>query len=177
MFFSLIEKRRSIRKFLDKPVPEDLIEKLVEAALRSPSSRGINPWEFIVVTDRERLVQLSKAKEHGAAFLQQAPLGLVVCADTSKTDVWVEDTSIAGIFIQLAAEALGLGSCWIQIRERMYDKTKKADQYVAECLNLPPRMAVESIIAIGYAGEKKRPHARTSLQFEKISYNRYGEGK
>lgn len=174
MFMSLIEKRRSVRKFQDRPIPEETLNTLIEAALRSPSSRSINPWEFVIVTDRSLLEQLSNAKPHGASFLKGAPLGIVVCADTTKSDVWVEDTSIAAIYLQLAAESLELGSCWIQIRKRMFDTQRSADRYIAEALGLPDHMAVEAIVAIGYPVGKKAPHSKNSLQFDKISYNRYG---
>ena len=76
MFLSLIEKRRSIRKYKKRPVEPEKIEALAEAALRAPSSRGFNPWEFIVVTDRAMLVKLSGAKPHGSSFLKGAPLGI-----------------------------------------------------------------------------------------------------
>jgi nitroreductase len=109
MFSSLIQKRRSIRKFREKPVENEKIEILIEAALRSPSSRGHNPWEFIVVTEPGLLEKLSSAKMHGSEFLKNAPLGIVVCADEDKCDVWVEDCSIASTFIFLASESLGLG--------------------------------------------------------------------
>ena len=79
MFISLIEKRRSIRKFKDQPVEEEKIDILVEAALRSPSSMSRNPWEFIVVTDRDCLERLSQAKPHGSTFLKGAPLGPTSC--------------------------------------------------------------------------------------------------
>jgi len=85
VFFSLIEKRRSIRKFLDKPVETQKIDKIMEAALRAPSSRGFNPWEFIFVTDQTVLGQLSKSKPHGSSFLKNAALGIVVLADEKKT--------------------------------------------------------------------------------------------
>lgn len=177
MFMKLIENRRSIRKYLDRPIPDDTIEKLVEAALRAPSSRSINPWEFIVVTDRKSLVKLSAAKEHGSSFLRNAPLGIVVCGDKGKSDVWVEDVSIASIFIQLTAQSFGLGSCWIQIRKRMHDKEKTADRFVAETLGLPEHLTVESMIAIGYPAEELPPHGRETLAFDKISYNRHGATK
>ncbi|VAX32202.1 Nitroreductase, partial [hydrothermal vent metagenome] len=95
MFMPLIRKRRSIRKFLKKEVEAEKIDQLVEAALRAPSSRGLNPWEFIVVTKKDLLEKLSKAKKHGSSFLNNAPLGIVVCADPAKCDVWIEDASIA----------------------------------------------------------------------------------
>ncbi len=174
MFISLIEKRRSIRKFLQKPVEAEKVDLLIEAALRSPSSRGLNPWEFVVVTDRDILGKLARAKPHGSAFLKDAPLGIVVCADPERCDVWIEDASIASTFIQLAAESLGLGSCWIQIRERMHDEAKSAQEYIAEILKIPSTMKVESIIAIGYPDEKKPPHGKEALEYAKVHMGVYG---
>ncbi len=174
MFLSLIQKRRSIRKYLEKPVEAGKIDALIEATLRSPSSRGFNPWEFVVVTDKTLLEKLSKAKPHGASFLKNAPLGIVVCADPEKCDVWVEDASIASIFIHLAAESMGLGSCWIQIRKRMHDQTTTAQAYISSILNIPKNLAVESIVAIGYPDEKKPPHRKEDLQYRKVHYDFYG---
>ncbi len=173
MFIPLIQKRRSIRRFLNKQVEPEKIDILIEGALRSPSSRGFNPWEFIVVTERGLLEELSRSKEHSSAFLKDAPLGIVVCADPAKCDVWIEDSSIASIFIHLSAESMGLGSCWIQIRERMHNKTKTSEEYVSEVLNIPKNLKVESIIAIGYPDEKKPPHKKEELQYEKVYLNSY----
>jgi len=102
MFLDLISNRRSIRKFKDKPVSKEKINSLIEAALRSPSSRSINPWRFIFIEDKNLLENLSEAKPHGATFLKEAALGIVVCCDISKSDVWIEDASIASIFIHMA---------------------------------------------------------------------------
>ena len=173
MFLSLVQKRRSIRRYLDKPVEPEKIDRLIEAALRAPSSRGFNPWEFVVVTDRVLLEKLSIAKPHGASFLKDAPLGIVVCADPEKCDVWIEDASIASIYIHLAAESMELGSCWIQIRKRMHDQTKAAEQYIRELLNIPENLNVESMISIGYPAEKKSSHPKEDLQYEKVHYNGY----
>ena len=79
----LLRKRRSIRRFTTGVIPPEAREALVEAALRSPSSRGINPWEFILVDDPDLLGRLSIAKQHGAEFLKGAPLAIVVCADST----------------------------------------------------------------------------------------------
>jgi nitroreductase len=174
MFMSLIEGRRSIRKFTGRQVESEKIDILLEAALRSPSSRGFNPWHFIVVTNPSLLEKLSKAKQHGSSFLRNAPLGIVVCGDPDRSDVWIEDCSIASIFIHLAAASLELGSCWIQIRERMHDKTKTAEAYVHNLLEIPARLRVESIVAIGYPDEKKPPHKKETLQYEKVHYDSYG---
>jgi nitroreductase len=173
MFLPLAKTRRSIRRYLDKPVESEKIDRLIEAVLRAPSSRGFNPWEFVVVTDRVLLEKLSKAKPHGASFLKDAALGIVVCADPEKCDVWIEDASIASIYIHLAAESMALGSCWIQIRKRMHDQTKAAEQYIREMLNIPKNLNVESMIAIGYPAEEKSPHPKEKLQYEKVHYNIY----
>lgn len=173
MFMSLIRKRRSIRKYADRPVEEEKIDCLIEAALRAPSSRGFNPWEFVVVRERDLLERLAGAKPHGSSFLRWAALGIVVCGRPDRSDVWVEDCSIASIFIQLAAESMGLGSCWIQIRKRPHDETRSAEAYVAETLGIPAGTSVESIIAVGYPLETKPGHAREKLQFDKIRHGRY----
>jgi len=174
MFMSLIRNRRSVRNYTHRPVEKGKIDILVEAALRAPSSRSVNPWEFIVVTDSPLLEKISLAKPHGSAFLKNAPLGIIVCGDSEKSDVWVEDTAIASIFLNLAAESLGLGSCWIQIRKRMHDDHCTAAEYIADLLNIPSRLTIESIVAVGYAEQKNAPHAVETLQYEKMYYNRYG---
>ena len=174
MFISLIETRRSIRKFAGRQVESEKIDILLEAALRSPSSMGFNPWRFIVVTDQSLLEKLSKAKQHGASFLKNAPLGIVVCGDPDKSDVWVEDCSIASIFIHLAAASLELGSCWIQIRERMYDSAMTSEAYIKDILDVPGNLKVESIVAIGYPDEKKSPHKKETLQYEKVHHDSCG---
>ena len=183
MFLDLIKTRRSTRKFSEKSVEKEKIATLIEAALRSFSSKGTNPWQFIVIEDKNILEKLSKAKPHGSGFLKGATLGIAVCGDASQSDVWVEDASIASAFIHLAAHDIGLGSCWIQIRKREHDSSKSADTYVKEVLkipdnppgNLPGKIVVESIIAIGYPNETKKGHSKDSLQFDKVSFNAYGQ--
>jgi nitroreductase len=167
----LLRRRRSIRKFTpEKVAPEDR-ETLVEAALRAPSSRGNNPWEFILVDDPELLGKLSRSKQHGSEFLKGAPLGIVVCADSTRSDVWVEDCSIAAIIIQLTAVSLGLGSCWAQIRNRQHDVGKSAETYIRELLGLPEQITVEAILGIGHPAEKKSPLSADKLQCAKIRRN------
>ncbi len=172
MFIDLLRTRRSIRKFQSQPVEKEKIDLLLEAVLRSPSSRGIDPWQFVVVNDPEILVGLSKAKPHGATFLKNAPLAIVVCANPEKSDVWIEDTSIASIILHLAATDLGLGSCWVQIRLREHDTQQTAQTYVAKLLNLDKDTVVESIIGIGYPAEEKPAHPKSTLQYNKVSFNK-----
>jgi nitroreductase len=174
MLIDLLRKRRSIRKYEKRPVEAEKVDLLVEAALRSPSSRGFNPWEFVVVTDPETIVTLSGAKPHGASFLKNAPLAIAVCGDPERSDVWVEDVSIAAIILHLTATDLGLGSCWIQLRKREHAQGGTASEFAARVLGLREGLAVSAIMAIGYPDQRLEAHPKTTLQFKKVSFNQYG---
>ena len=169
----LLRKRRSVRKYTEKVIEQEKIEILKEAVLRSPSSRSFDPWEFIFVDDRELLKQLALCKPHGAGFLEGASLGIVICAEEKKSDVWVEDCSIASILVQMIAQSIGLGSCWIQIRKRKFDDRMTSEDYIRKLLNIPRGIKVESIIALGYPAEKKQPVPREKLKYEKVRMNSY----
>jgi nitroreductase len=91
----ILRKRRSIRKYEDRPIATELVEQLKEAALRAPTGNNKREWRFVFVTDREVLGQLAHAKPHWGEFLAAAPLGVVVAADETASDVWIEDCSIA----------------------------------------------------------------------------------
>lgn len=174
MLLELLRKRRSIRKFTGQKIEEEKLDILIEAALRSPSSRGLNPWEFVVVTDSGTIGELARSKTHGSSFLAGAPLAIVVCADPAKSDVWIEDTSIASLLLHLCAADLGLGSCWIQIRKRQHDEKTGSETYVKNILGLKPDMTVEAIVAIGYSAEEKPGRGDDTLLYERISYEKYG---
>ncbi|MFC1839656.1 nitroreductase family protein [Thermodesulfobacteriota bacterium] len=175
MVMPAVRSRRSIRKFLNKDVEKEKLDLIIEAALRAPSSMGRDPWEFIIVKDQNILTGLSKAKPHGSAFLKGANLGIVVCADKNKSDVWVEDTSIASTYVFLTAESLDLGACWIQIRNRNHSDNVTAAEYISDILGIPDNFEVLSIIAIGYPDEGKSPHKKEDLKYERIHVNGYGK--
>ena len=169
----LLRKRRSIRKFTGKPVDRQSLDLLVETLLRAPTSRNNKPWVFIVVDEPELLGKLSTVKESGSAFLRNAPLGIVVCAESTKSDVWVEDCAIAAILVQAEAEALGLGSCWVQIRNRPHDEKTTAEEYIRALLGLPETFRVVSIIGIGHPDETKTPVPATTLDYHTVRHNHF----
>ena len=163
-----LRNRRSVRKFEDRKIEEDKLDVLKEALVRSPSSRSINPWEFILVEDRAVLEKLSRSKKHGAGFLSGAAFGVAVLGDTTGSDTCIEDCSIAAITLQYTAESLGLGSCWCQIRLRAHGEDTSAEEYVREVLEIQDHYLVECIIGIGYSAETKTPHPYEDLDWEKI---------
>lgn len=172
-FLNLLKTCRSIRRYLPQAVEADKIKLITNAALFSPASKRSNPWEFILVQDVEMLQQLSECRPNSSQFLANSPLGIVVLADTTKTDVWVEDASIAAIIMQLQAHELGLGSCWIQIYKREKDNKMSSEKYVRQLLDIPPHFAVLSIISIGYPDEEKQPREENQLAIEKIHKEKF----
>ena len=135
-FLPLFYTRRSIRKFVDQPVEVKKVEAILKAGLLAPSGKAVYPCEFIIVDDPDVLGIIAKAKKHGATFVAKAPVAIVVVADTSKTDVWIEDASIVSSFMLIEAENQGLGCCWIQMRLRGTDDGKPVTDNLRQILNL-----------------------------------------
>lgn len=169
----LLQQRRSVRKFKRQPVEGEKVAQLSEALLRAPTSRNMQPGEFVLVDDPLILQQLASAKEHGTDFFATAPLAIVIAADPQISTVWIEDSSIAAIIVQLAAERLGLKSCWAQLRLREHNDDLSASEYVRRLVGLPEQIEVPIVIAIGYSAEDKMGHPRGSLSDKKIHYNQF----
>ncbi len=123
------------------------------------------------MVDDSEMMRSFPGQGHGSEFIANASLAVVVCADSNKSDVWVEDCSIAAITLQYAACFLGLGSCWAQIRNRRHDQVSSAEQYVQQLLGIPEHVKVESIIGIGHPAETPAPVPASRLQYEKIRRN------
>ena len=164
-FSELIKNRRSMRKFTDEELTQDQVVALMKAALMSPSSKRSNSWQFVVVDDKEVLKELSHCKEQASSFIADAALA---------SDVWIEDASIASIMIQLQAEDLGLGSCWVQVRERFTATGMPSDEFVHGILDIPLQLQILSVIAIGHKGMERKPFNEEHLQWEKIHINKFG---
>lgn len=174
MFIELVKKRRSIKKFTSQPVEPEKVDAIIETALRAPSGNAVRPWEFIVVTDKNILEKLSVAKPGGAEFLKDVPVGIVICADPAKSNLWIEDCSIVAVSMQYAALSQGLGSRWCQIRGAKFNDDKSSRNYIAELLDIPDNLDIECVIAVGYPGEEMVPYKKEALEFGKVNYNRYG---
>ena len=170
---NLLRQRRSIRVFKEQPVEPEKIKLLSEALLRAPTSRNLQPCEFILVDDPATLDRLVTAKAHGTSFFATAPLAIVIAANPQISDVWIEDSAIAAITAQLAAEAIGLKSCWAQMRLRAHDDDVSASEFVRQLVGLPETMEVPVVIAVGYPDEKKAGHGHDSLKNTKIHLNRF----
>lgn len=172
-FQQLISNRRSIRKFTEAPLSPEHVEAILKAGLKSPASKSANPWQFLLIEDKEMLGKLSLCKKTGSKPIAGCALAIIVLADPYASDVWIEDSSIASIIMQLQAEDLGLGSCWIQIRERFTAEDVPSDEYVRGLLDIPMQMQVLSIIAIGHKAQERPPFDDEKLQWEKIHIGKF----
>ena len=149
--FDALNKRASVREYLNKPVSKDLLEQMVDAGRRAPSARAVEPWEFVVVTERQTLDKLGNMISTGL-FLKQATACIVVfCSDTKY---YLEDGSAATENILLAATDLGLGTCWIAGDKKEYCED------VSRLFGVPEHMELISLISVGWASKevKQRKH-------------------
>ena len=162
-----------MRKFTDERLSSEDVAQLLKSALMSPSSKGKHAWHFVVVDDREMLEKLSMCKAQGADFLSGAAMAIVVVGDPSESDVWIEDASVASTVLLYQAEDLGLGACWIQVRERYTAEGVPADNIVRFLLNIPEPLRVVSIVAVGHKGMERKPFNEDRLLWDKVHVDRF----
>lgn len=152
-----IFNRRSIRKYTDKLVTEELIEQVLRAGMAAPSAGNEQPWHFIVINDRNVLNEIPKFHPH-SEMLKEASHAIVVCGDLSLQKFegyWVQDCSAAMQNMLLMVQELGLGSVWLGIYP-MKDRIKA----LKDLLGLPESVTPLSIMSIGYPAETKEPADR-----------------
>lgn len=169
----LLKQRKSTRKFTAEPLNGSEVELILQAALLSPSSKNRQPWEFVVVENRSMLKQLAECKSNSAKLIENAALAIVVTGDILQSDLWIEDCSIAAILMQIQAEALGIGSCWVQIRERESENGMPAEMIVRDLLELPMQMQVLAIIAFGKSENPDQKRAEKELSWEKVHIEKW----
>ncbi len=145
----LLLRRHSIRRYTDRQIDADDVKSIIEAGLLAPSSKSVRPWNFVIVDNKTTLEMLAGCKAAGARPISACSLAVVVCADPEKSDMYIEDMSIAAAYMQLQATALGLGACWIQVRNRFAADGEYAEEIVRQILNIPDNLVIECIMTIG----------------------------
>jgi nitroreductase len=164
-FIELIKSRRSIRRYQDKPVSNEFLWRVLEAARWAPSAHNSQPWEFIIIKDEEIKRKVAEVSSWGK-FLSKAPVGIAVVINPMKSNHPVEDGAAATQNILLAAYALGLGACWIGSYGSVWEDEAK------KILEIPKNLRLLSIVSIGYPAEEP---SSTRRDLEKLVYlNRYG---
>lgn len=165
--------RRSYRKFTSEEVDPEAVKTIIRAALMSPTSKTRRAWHFIVVDDRLDIEKIADAKDAGAQLLKGAPLAIVVLGNPQENDCWIEDGSIAAISMQYQAEELGLGSCWVQMRDRGLSDGISADEVLRGILDIPEEMCVLCVLAVGHKAEERKPQDEEKLKWENVHIAKY----
>ncbi len=174
-FHNLLLRRHSIRRYTSEPINPDDVRLILEAALLAPTSKSSRSWQFVVVDDPEMLARLSECKPAGAAPVGRCAFAVVVLGDPSKSDPWIEDCSIAAMMMQLQAEDLGLGSCWIHVRGRFTASDIPSEEYVQELLGIPDIYPVECIMTFGHKDEQRREVDPSKLLWERVHIGSWKE--
>lgn len=158
----ILFRRRSVRKFTDRKVDRQTIDKILEAALTAPSSKNTRSTRFMVVDDPTMLERISQMRDSGSAFVKNAPMAVIVLGDTALTDLWVDNCAISATILQLAAEEQGLGSCWVHVNGRPRKKDAPdmgtAAEYLRKLLPIPASWSPLCVVALGYAADYPAPH-------------------
>ncbi len=146
-----IHTRRSIRVYEDKPVPEELVQQILTAAIYAPSAGNAQPWQFVVINDRKLLQQIPKVHPH-APMAEQAPLAILVCGDLGMEKYpgnWPLDCAAATENLLLAAHALGLGGVWTGV----YPDQGRMEG-LGRLLGLPKDIMAHTLVVLGYPAEQ-----------------------
>ena len=158
--------RRSIREYTDEPVSEELVEKLLQAAMMAPSARNQQPWHFVVIDDRQLLEKVPEFHPNGA-MAAKAPLSILVCGDLTaeiSKGYWPIDCAAAVENMLLAAHALGLGAVWTGV----YPREPRMNGF-RQLLNLPDHIIPHTLVVIGHPAEQ--PEQPNRFKPERIHRN------
>jgi len=170
----IIESRRSVRSYKDKPVSKDIIEKILDSVRYAPSAGNYQPWEMIVVEDNEMRRNIVNAS-HNQEWMIQAPVFIVVCVNDrlaaavygprGKMLYGVQAVAAAIQNILLTAESLGLGTCWVgAFSEITVARLLECPEYIRPC----------AIITLGYPTTKPHMPARQEMD-DYLHLEKYGE--
>lgn len=153
--FDAIRKRISVREYADKPIEKEKLEKITDAGRLAPTARGEEPWEFIVVTKKDKLKELADIADHGK-FLAGASAAIAVFC--KETKYYLEDGCAATENILVAAADLGIASCWVAGDKKPYCPD------IAHALGVPEGFKLISILSLGYPKIPPVPHKKRPLK-------------
>ena len=166
--------RRSVRSYTGEAVPMEKLNTIIMAGLSSASSRAIRPWDLIVVRDKDKPIEMSGCRLKGSSrMLAGADAAIVVVGDEERSDVWIEDCSVVMANMHLMASALGVGSCWIQGRDREAVDGETTEDFLRRILQFPSESRLLAILSLGMPDEELPARTPESLPFNKVHINKY----
>ena len=133
-FKELMAARRSVRRFSDRAVPREVVDRILAEALTAPSSRNSRSTRFLVVDRHDLIARMAGMRDYGSAFMEGAPLAVVVLGDTAASDLWRVNAAISATVLQLACVDEGLASCWVHVNGRPRRKDAPDGERAADYL-------------------------------------------
>jgi len=168
-----IENRKSIRRFKEKEVPDELIKEVIDAARQAPSGHNLQPWHFVVVKKKENLLKFREQKVFVREWVYEAPVVIVCCSEKEayspnsikehEESISLINLSLASAFLVLRATELGLGTCFVAWADK--EKIKKI-------LDIPEDIIIPYVIVMGYPDEESEPRERKELD-EIMSFEKW----
>lgn len=165
-------RRRSVRQYTGEPIPREKLDAILQAGLVSESAKNLKAFELIVVRERETLEKLADSRAMGGKQLRSADAAVVVIGDTAS-DTWIEDCVIVLANMHLAADSLGVGSCWIQGRRRAAADGWSSDEYLRELLGYPADRALAGTLCLGMPASHPAAYTEQDLPYEKVHREKY----
>lgn len=169
-----ITHRRSGRNYNGSPISEEALSEILNAGLLSPSSRNLKSTELILIREPEMLNALASAKTAGGGMLKHADCAVVVIGNSSLSDAWIEDGSIAMTQMMLQAAELGVANCWVQIRNRyLTSENRSADSIIGELLEIPEGYRVLAVLSLGMADSQPEPKVLEDTDLTRLHRGKY----
>lgn len=159
-----IFSRRSIRKYTNQEITDDILHQILKAGMNAPTARNLKPFEFIAIKDKEILQQLSNTKKN-AYFVKDSNVTIVALAKEAS-EFWQQDLGAVTQNILLQATEFGIGSCWVGVAPN-----ENYEQYIRNVLDVPQDIRVFSMISLGYPEEVKEKN--DNYYEDKVHYNKY----
>ena len=170
--FELAHRRRSCRRYTGEKISDEIVDEILKVALLAPSSWGGHPIEFVVVRNKDVIKKIARCKRMGADPLTQVDVAIVVMANTSSLELWIEDAAVVSTYILLAAEQYDVGACWIHIRNRA-GQSLSADEEIRQLLSVPDNFSVLNVVALGGKGENKSARTEKDLVLKNIHREKF----
>lgn len=162
--YQSIMDRKSVRKFLNKAVPDEILIKILEAAKFAPSAWNTQPWRFIIIKDKKHLKRLAELIPYGK-FLDAVPMAIAIVANPEESDLWCIDGTCATENLMIAASYFDLGTCWVA----------DADQpEIKKILKIPTGWKVITVTPLGYPDVTPKEKLRKDLK-EMVYIEEFGE--
>lgn len=168
-------KRRSVRRYGENKIDDNILREIMKVALMAPSSFGHNPVEFVLIREKKLIEQIGDCKRMGGSQIDGADTVVVVMVRTKNkrdAEFWIEDGAIASTYLLLAAEQYDMGACWVHIRNRQ-GQVKTSDEEIRALLNIPDDYTILNLVALGEKAELKPAHKENDIDFSKVHMENY----